>query len=323
MPNFIPYDLNQSEMVVINYLDQLQSGTLEHAIHHLIEHRLDLSVFFPAYQNDTTGRSAYNPAILLKIVLFAYSKGITSSREIQWNCQNNVTFMALACGEVPHFTTIAAFISGHAEQVESIFEQVLLICDADGLLGKELFATDGCKMPSNAAKEWSGTFKELKEKRDKIRRQIKRCIQEHRTTDKRTSDGKERARRLLQKAETLNKAADRIDEFLATEQPKIGQGKTKKEIKCNITDNESAKMTTSKGMIQGYNGVATIDRKHQIIVDAQAFGHGQEHHTLEPVVTVIKERFKRLEIKKNIFTPKGTQLTADTGFSNEKNNELF
>ena len=54
MPNFIPYDLNQSEMVVINYLDQLQPGTFEHAIHHLIEHRLDLSVFCPADQNDTT-----------------------------------------------------------------------------------------------------------------------------------------------------------------------------------------------------------------------------------------------------------------------------
>ncbi len=47
MPNFIPYDLNQSEMVVINYQDQLQPGTLEHAIHHLIEYRLDLTVFFP------------------------------------------------------------------------------------------------------------------------------------------------------------------------------------------------------------------------------------------------------------------------------------
>ena len=67
-----------------------------------------------------------------------------------------MTYMA-GLRQVPHFTTIAAFISGHAEQVEAIFEQVLLICDLDGLLGKELFAIDGCKMSSNAAKEWSGT----------------------------------------------------------------------------------------------------------------------------------------------------------------------
>lgn len=323
MPKFIPYDHNQSSMVVINFLDQIQPGTFEHAIHHLIEHRLDLTVYYPKYKNDATGRHAYDPAILLKIILFAYSKGITSSREIQWCCENNITFMALACNTVPHFTTIAHFVSGFSEQIESLFEQILLICHQDGLLGNELFAIDGCKLPSNAAKEWSGTFKELSEKRDKLRKLVRRCVREHKATDKRSQDGKERARRVEQKIKTLNTAADRIDEFLKSESPKQGQGRVKKEIKSNVTDNESAKMTTSKGTIQGYNGVATVDSKHQVIVDAQAFGHGQEHHTLKPVVTAVKERFKRLGIKKNIFTPKGTKLTADTGFSNEKNNEFL
>lgn len=323
MPNFIPYNPNQSSMVVINFLDQLQPGTFEHAIHYLIEERLDITIFHPMYKNDATGRFAYDPAILLKIILFAYSKGITSSREIQWCCENNITFMALSCNTVPHFTTIASFVSGHAEQVEALFEQILLICHEDGLLGNELFAIDGCKLPSNAAKEWSGTFKELKEKRDKLRKLVRQCINDHKRADKRTTEGKERARRTDKKIETLNKAADRIDEFLSMNKPKMGQGRAKKEIKSNITDKESAKMTTGKGTIQGYNGVATVDSKHQIIVDAQAFGHGQEHHTLKPVVNAVKERFHRLGIKKNIFTPKGTKLTADTGFSNEKNNEFI
>lgn len=69
-------------MVVINFEDQIQPGTFEHAIHFLISERLDLSVFEPKYKNDTGGRPAYDPAILLKIILFAYSKGNTSSREI-------------------------------------------------------------------------------------------------------------------------------------------------------------------------------------------------------------------------------------------------
>ena len=104
MPNFIPYDHNQSSMVVINYLDQLQSGTFEHAIHYLIENKLDLSIFAPRYKNDDNGRPAIDPAILLKIILFAYSKGITSSREIQWCCKTNIIFKALSCDSVPHFT---------------------------------------------------------------------------------------------------------------------------------------------------------------------------------------------------------------------------
>jgi len=167
MPKFKPYDYSQNAMIVINYADQLQPGTFEHAIHHLIDSRLDLSIFYPAYQNDDGGRPAYDPAILLKIILFAYSRGITSSREIQWCCETNVIFKALSCDSVPHFTTIASFVSSYPKQIEQLFEQILLVCHQQGLLGNELFAIDGCKLPSNAAKEWSGTFKELDAKRKK------------------------------------------------------------------------------------------------------------------------------------------------------------
>jgi transposase len=153
MPNFKPYDYNQTSMAVINYQDQLQAGTFEHALHHLIDSKLGLSVFYPKYTNDNVGRLTYDPAILLKIILFAYSKGITSSREIQWCCETNIIFKALSCDSVPHWTTIASFISSKPQEIESLFEQILLICDDQGLLGKELFAIDGCKMPSNAAKE--------------------------------------------------------------------------------------------------------------------------------------------------------------------------
>ena len=69
----------------------------------------------------------------------------------------------------------------------------------------------------------------------------------------------------------------------------MGKGKRVKEVKSNITDNESAKMTTGKGTIQGYNGVATVDKKYQIVIDAQAFGEGQEQHTLRPVLEKVRQ----------------------------------
>ena len=159
MPKFKHYDYNQMSMVVINYLEQIQPGTFEFALHYLISEKLDLSAFHQPYKNDAEGRPAYDPAILLKIILFAYSKGITSSRQIQWCCETNIIFKALSCDTVPHFTTIAHFISSQPQAIEDLFEQVLLVCDQQGLLGHELFAIDGCKMRSNAAKEWSGTFK--------------------------------------------------------------------------------------------------------------------------------------------------------------------
>ncbi len=149
MPNFIPYDYSQSTMIVINFEDQLQPGTFEHAINYLVENKLDLSVYFSYYRNEDNGRPAYNPAILLKIILFAYSKGITSSREIEWCCTNNIIFKALSCDTVPHFTTLSGFVSSHTAAIESIFEQIILTCDEQELLGHELFAIDGCKMSSD------------------------------------------------------------------------------------------------------------------------------------------------------------------------------
>ncbi|MGS2724951.1 transposase, partial [Porticoccus sp. GXU_MW_L64] len=283
MPNFKPYNYNQDAMVVVNFEEQIQPGTFEFTLHHLIDNHIDLSAFYDKYKNDHGGRSAYDPAILLKIILFAYSKGITSSREIQWQCEHNIVFKALSCDSVPHFTGIASFISSYPDAIESVFEQILLVCNEQGLLGNHLFAIDGCKMPSNAAKEHSGTFKELESKKQKIRKQIRYCLREHKKLDGRRPAERDRKKQLAQNAKTLEKEFERISAFLKNNTPRMGQGKRPKEVKSNITDNESAKMTTSKGTIQGYNGIATVDKKHQIIVDAQAFGAGQEHHALKPV----------------------------------------
>lgn len=318
MAKFIPYHYDQSTMVVINFEEQLQPGTFEYAIHYLVSEKLDLSIFDTEYNNDETGRPAYDPAILLKIILFAYSKGITSSREIQWCCETNIIFKALSCDTVPHFTSIASFVSKYPTQIEALFEQILLVCDEQGLLGKALFAIDGCKMPSNAAKEWSGTFKELKEKRRKLRRQIRYHLAEQQRVDQQETRDEVRAQRHQQSIETLSKAAEKIDRFLKTQSPRMGQGRRPQEVKSNITDNDSAKMTTSKGTIQGYTGVAAVDKKHQVIVGAQAFGAGQEHHALVPVLEQVARRFKSLKRSNNIYAD-GTIVTADTGFANEAN----
>jgi transposase len=318
MPKFIPYNYNQDAMIVINFQDQLQPGTFEHALHYLVENKLDLSVFYPEFNNDEGGRPAYDPAILLKIILFAYSKGITSSREIEWSCHTNIVFKALSCDTVPHFTTIASFVSSYSAAIEDIFEQILLICDQQGLLGHELLAIDGCKMSSNAAKEWSGTFKELEQKRDKIKRQIRHHLAEHKKADKHQSLDQERRHRAKQAIDTLSDAYEKIDQFLKTSSPRMGKGRQTREVKSNITDNDSAKMTTSKGTLQGYTGIAAVDKKHQIIVDAQAFGEGQEHHTLQPVLNTVRERYRKLDLSKHIYKD-NIIVTADTGFANEAN----
>jgi len=144
-----------------------------------------MSVFEPRYHNDATGRLAYDPKVLLKILLYGYYRGIVSSRRLAEACCHNVVFMALSADSRPHFTTIASFVSKLEREIASLFGDVLLYGSALGLIGKEHFAVDGCKLPSNASKKWSGTHKELDEKRQKLERVAERMVLrpflEHRT----------------------------------------------------------------------------------------------------------------------------------------------
>ncbi len=78
-------------------------------------------------------------------------------------------------------------------------------------------------------------------------------------------------------------------------------------IKSNITDNDSAKMLTSHGVIQGYNGVAAVDDKHQIIVGAEAFGQGPENNLLKPMIDTVADNLGEEYIQ-------STKVTADSGF---------
>ena len=101
MAKFKTYDYRQRVLLPVSLEDQLMSGTLELAIHTLVDKRLNMSIFQSKYRNDETGRAAYDPKILLKVVLLAYSRGLISSRRIEQTCRENVVFMALACGQQP------------------------------------------------------------------------------------------------------------------------------------------------------------------------------------------------------------------------------
>ena len=157
MARYREYSYEQSLMLPIRLSLQVQPGTFEYTINYLVDNEIDLTVFESRYHNDETGAPAYDPAVLLKIILFAYSRGITSSRRISQACEENVVFMALSADTRPHFTTIAEFITQMNEQIPTVFSDVLSVCYTEGMIGKQMFAIDGCKISSNCSK---GTTKE-------------------------------------------------------------------------------------------------------------------------------------------------------------------
>ncbi len=143
MPNFIDTNINQTVFLDINYLDILGNNTFEYYLYPLLEQEELLTDFHKSYKNKNVGRKAYPPELLLRIIFYAYYRGITSSRTIANLCKTDLEFMALAVGKQPHVTTTADFVSSHSEAIKALFHRILLVCDNSGLIGKEHFAIDG------------------------------------------------------------------------------------------------------------------------------------------------------------------------------------
>jgi transposase len=320
MAKYKSYNYAQMVMIPISLEKQLMPGTLEFAIHELIQRRIDTAIFDRIYHNDETGCSAYDPKILLKVVLLAYSRGILSSRKIEQACRENITFMALACGMVPDHSTIAAFISSMKDEIQSIFSDILLICAEQDLLGGTHFSLDGLKLSSNASKEWSGTFADLRRKQEKLAAKVKSLLEQHEAADKAgeasgTGERLAEPDKVHEQIKRLERQAGRIEAFLAANTPK--RGKRGKELQSNITDNESAKMQTGHGVIQGYNSQAWVDAKYQVIMHAEAFGNGQDYGHVAPMVEGAKANLKAIGLAANYF--EGKILSADSNYHSEAN----
>ena len=129
MARYKDYSYEQTKLIPIAFSQQILPGTFEYTLNYLIDSEFDLSCFEQRYHNDETGAPAYDPAILVKIILYGYARGIVSSRQIERSCQENIIFMALSADIHPHFTTIADFISSSSEQVIELFRDALVICD--------------------------------------------------------------------------------------------------------------------------------------------------------------------------------------------------
>jgi len=228
--------------------------------------------------------------------------------------------MALSCGEKPDHSTIAAFVSSMKAEIAPLFRDVLLVCEEEGLLGGTFFALDGLKLSSNASMEWSGTHSKLQKKKQRLEAKVKQLLEEHEREDKGDDDpsgpGSFRGSRSRKKQiKRLQKQAERIEKWLNENEEKYG--KKGKEITSNITDNDSAKMITSHGFIQGYNGQALIDDKHQVVVHAEVFGTGSDHEHVPPMMDGAKENMQAIGHDEDYFG--GAIFTADTNYHSESN----
>jgi hypothetical protein len=168
-----------------------------------------------------------------------------------------------------------------------------------------MFAIDGVKLPANASKERSGTHAELAHRADRLDKAARKIIQAHQRQDAGGDEGGLDERR-AQRVAALHKEAQATRDFLARNAPRCNR--KGQELKTNVSDPDSAKMATGKGVIQGYAAQAAVDSQNQIIVAADVTGSGSEQAMLVPMCKASEA-----------FRNEDTLITADAGYHSTEN----
>ena len=122
---------------------------------------MDLDAFYEAYRVDGRSRPPYDPAMMVGLLLYAYARGIRSSRVIERACEEDVAFRVLAAQQRPDHATIARFIERHQDALAGVFGEVLALCARSGLVQVGVIAVDGTKVHANAARDANRDYEQL------------------------------------------------------------------------------------------------------------------------------------------------------------------
>ena len=158
--NFIGCDREQELLLPPNLREWLPSEHLAWLVLDAVE-EMDLSAFYASYRHDGHGRAAHEPAMMVALLLYAYCKGQRSSRVIERECTDDVTYRVIAANQRPDHTTIARFRQRHEDSLARLFGEVLAICAQAGLVSVGVIAIDGTKVHANACHHANRDYEQL------------------------------------------------------------------------------------------------------------------------------------------------------------------
>jgi transposase len=150
--NFIECDREQAFLLPPSLRDWLPEDHLAWFVIDAVS-RLDLEAFYGAYRADGHGRAAYEPSVMVSLVLYAYSTDERSSRRIERRCRQDIAYRVITGNQVPDHATIARFIVRHQQSLAELFTSVLALCARAGLVKAGLVAVDGTKLTANASSD--------------------------------------------------------------------------------------------------------------------------------------------------------------------------
>lgn len=317
---FRPYDPEQMFLMPASLQDWLPSGHLVYFISDVVNH-LDLSSIMSRYDEEK-GYPPYHPAMMVKVLLYAYCIGVPSSRKIEKRLEEDIGFRVLAANNTPDFRTISDFRKDHLEALAALFLQVLKLCQRAGLVKLGHVSIDGTKMKANASKHKAMSYKRMKEEEARLEAEIQDLLKKAEAVDEeedRTYGKNKRGDELpgelafresrlkkIREARAALEAEARAEAEQLQGSGKKAAGVPEDKAQRNFTDPESHIMPAPGGkhFEQAYNAQAAVDSAHQVIVAAEVTDQPSDKRQAVPMMKQVKENTGALP----------REMSADAGY---------
>jgi transposase len=333
--NFIDCDREQELLLPPSLREWLPADHLAWFVLDAVD-EIDLDAFYAAYREDGWGRAAFDPRMMVALLLHAYAVGERSSRGIERRCREDVAFRVLTANQIPDHATIARFRARHEQALAGTFTQVLALCARAGLVSVGVVALDGSLFAGNASPQATRSYASI---REEVERMLAEAAQADADEDERfgeargdelpaeLADPRSRRERLRRCKEQLEQAqADDEAAYqenlswravweaehgrrLAGRKPTPPAPDSLTARKINTTDPDTRLMKRAGGRsVQGYNA-QVVASPEQVIIAAQVTQSPNDADQLEPMVAKARDTLREA----GIGEPIGIVL-ADGGY---------
>jgi transposase len=334
------WDVDQEWLLPPSIHDFVPRDHPAHLVREIVRGELDLSAILAGYERELRGFPPYHPAMMVALLLYAYSRGVYSSRQIARACEERLDVMAVTALQRPDFRTVSDFRKRHLVALGELFAQVLTLCRAAGLVKLGHVALDGSKLPANASKHKAMSYARMKQREVELRAEVERWLEEAERVDAAedaelgaargdemppwAADKQQRLAKIRQAKAALEaeaQAAVPVAEddgarpgpssgMMAKGRPKrAADGGPPDQAQRNFTDPDSRILKTRDGFVQGYNGQIAVDGHRQIITAHRLTTNAADHGGLVPLVDATTATLGR--------PPR--EVSADAGWCNEDN----
>ena len=316
---FRPYEPDQISLMPASMREWLPSDHLSYFISDVVDH-LDLSAIMERYAGEERGYPPYHPAMMVKVLLYAYCTGVASSRKIEKRLCEDIAFRVLSANNTPDFRTISDFRKDHLKALAGLFLQVLRLCQKVGLVRLGHVALDGTKIRANASKHKAMSYKRMKEEEARLEAEVADLLKKAKAADEeedqrygKDTRGDELPKELafresrLKKIREARAALEAEARLEAEKRPEKGEAVVPRDkAQRNFTDPDSHIMPAPGGkhFIQAYNAQAAVDSANQVIVAAEVTNKPTDRGQAEPMMEVVKVNTGQLPC----------QMSADAGY---------